>query len=331
MQISELKTKVLKRITLYFELLTDVTVLKRSLEAENEEELKALLVIDRVLRKLNSSSTKADLKKRIEERQEPLGSVISHAALLFLKENLFAGGTTSPSDQIVYPIEAAAAQLGCSLHTLARDIRQKQIAADLYISLSQIETIKAIQEQTQPASGQEAFLIRLFEGEKGNFSFFDSRWGYIPMQYQIISRLLVHHLKESTLLECFRHWRGTTHLEAVLIADYYMGLNPTIQQQIDLVSLLYHPESVKDTLIRYLALSLLEHAKIKAGVALEQLTKDDLLYPIPFAAMRLSINADDLYRAILDEKIEAVLAISHPRLLDAARQNSNLRRLICCF
>lgn len=133
-------------------MLSNAEVIPRLVEAKTTNDLKAILFVDEYLSLVKNRLVKQQIREMLSAREVPLETIETFAALGFAREAIWQGGEHEPLDEnnILYSIEAAAAQLNVEPDELCQGILDGEVKADLYLTRAEIERLICRATSSQP-------------------------------------------------------------------------------------------------------------------------------------------------------------------------------------
>lgn len=147
--------------------------------------------------------------------------------------------------------------------------------------------------------------------KKGSLIMDDADWERVNPQLSMVARVFVNRLENACVLPRLLDAADVADLKAVLVVDHYLSLLANPLQRRHVQELLEAGAPLAD-IASFAALSLAQEL-IWPDTAVNQaapVSPADLFYPIPAAAVQLGMMPEELYEAILADRVEAQLVIS---------------------
>lgn len=144
-------------------------------------------------------------------------------------------------------------------------------------------------------------------------------WQRINPKWRIVARLFVAMLSEEAILPRLATAETIEDLKAILFVDHYLSRMRYGRFRDQIQELLTSPDVSLAVIERYAAFSFLYKAVWEKDAA-----PNSPLYSVEAAAVQLGRTCDEIYQAILEEKIEADLYLSWTeiaRLQDESGEN----------
>jgi hypothetical protein len=133
-------------------LLSNAEVIPRLVEAKTTNDLKAILFVDEYLSVVKNRLFKQQIQELLAAPEVPLETIETFAALSFARDAIWQCEEHDPLDEnnILYSIEAAAAQLNVEPEHLCYGILNGEITADLYLTRTEIERLICQKTKSKP-------------------------------------------------------------------------------------------------------------------------------------------------------------------------------------
>jgi hypothetical protein len=133
-------------------MLSNVEVIPRLIQAETTNDLKAILFVDEYLSIVKSRLFKLQIQELLAAPEVPFETIATFAALSFARGAIWQCEEHEPLDEnnILYSIEAAAAQLNVEPEELCYSIWNGEVTADLYLTRAEIERLICQKTKSRP-------------------------------------------------------------------------------------------------------------------------------------------------------------------------------------
>ncbi len=133
-------------------MLSNAEVISRLMQAETTNDLKAILLVDEYLSVVKNRLFKQQIRELLAAPEVPLETIETFAALSFARDAIWQCGAHEPLDEnnILYSIEAAAAQLNVEPEELCHGILDGEVTADLYLTRAEIERLTCQKTKSKP-------------------------------------------------------------------------------------------------------------------------------------------------------------------------------------
>lgn len=130
-------------VRVFVNMLTNEEVIPRLAAARTVVDLKAVLFVDHYLARVRNIHFKRHIRELLANTQVPLETIETYAALSFAREAIWQEEGLSSIDkhELLYSVEAAAAQLNMEPEALYRNILADEVNAELYICRTEIEKL----------------------------------------------------------------------------------------------------------------------------------------------------------------------------------------------
>jgi hypothetical protein len=133
-------------------MLSNAEVVPRLMQAETTNDLKAILFVDEYLSVVKNRLFKQQIRELLAAPEVSLETIETFAALSFARDAIWECEEHEPLDvkNILYSIEAAAAQLNVEPEQLCYGIWGGEVTADLYLTRAEIERLTCQKTKSQP-------------------------------------------------------------------------------------------------------------------------------------------------------------------------------------
>jgi hypothetical protein len=133
-------------------LLSNVEVIPRLMEAKTTNDLKAIMFVDEYLSIVKNRLFKQQIRELLAAPEVSFETIETFAALSFARDAIWECEEHKPLDEnnILYSIEAAAAQLNVEPEQLCYGIWDGEVTADLYLTRAEIERLICQKTKSQP-------------------------------------------------------------------------------------------------------------------------------------------------------------------------------------
>lgn len=128
----------------FVRLLGSAEVARRLETARTPDDLKALLVVDDYLARVRDPVLKRQIVELLADPAADVGVIATLAALSYARDAYFEDGAEdarADAEHVLYPVEAAAAQLGREPEALYRAIAAGEVEAVLCLTRAEIERL----------------------------------------------------------------------------------------------------------------------------------------------------------------------------------------------
>ena len=133
-------------------MLSNAEVIPRLAKAKTTNDLKAILLVDEYLSVVQNRLFKQQIRELLAAPDVPLEAIETFAALSFARDAIWKCEEHEPLDEnnILYSIVAAAAQLNVEPEELCHSILDGEVAADLYLTRTEIERLLCQRTKSKP-------------------------------------------------------------------------------------------------------------------------------------------------------------------------------------
>jgi hypothetical protein len=133
-------------------MLSNVEVIPRLMQAETTNDLKAILFVDEYLSIVKNRLFEQQIRELLAAPEVPFETIETFAALSFARDAIWQSEQHAPLDEsnILYSIEAAAAQLNVEPEELCYSIWDGEVTADLYLTRAELERLKCQKTTSKP-------------------------------------------------------------------------------------------------------------------------------------------------------------------------------------